>query len=181
VVSNSNSVWISLTSGTTGSAGDLTVTSKILDTTNTASATLNYTNSSDVSGLGNLGISVNNDGSIALDASFLDSLLNSDYGGVVGFFQAASGWGEGFSNTLTYSGTSKATGVLSLVSSSNSNIESTLNSDISKEQSLISAEQISLTASLNSANEIMQELPSQLEGVNELYSAITGYNQQTNG
>jgi hypothetical protein len=27
----------------------------------------------------------------------------------------------------------------------------------------------------------MQALPSQLQGVNELYSAITGYNQSTNG
>ena len=47
--------------------------------------------------------------------------------------------------------------------------------------SLISAEQKSLTAELTSANEIMQQLPSELQGVNELYSAITGYNQQTNG
>ena len=46
---------------------------------------------------------------------------------------------------------------------------------------MISAQQTSLTAELNSANEIMQELPSQLQGVNELYSAITGYNQKTNG
>jgi flagellar hook-associated protein 2 len=38
-----------------------------------------------------------------------------------------------------------------------------------------------LTAELNSANEIMQELPTQLEGINELYSAITGYGQSTNG
>jgi len=38
-----------------------------------------------------------------------------------------------------------------------------------------------LTAELNSANEIMQELPTQLAGVNELYSAITGYNQQQGG
>jgi len=34
---------------------------------------------------------------------------------------------------------------------------------------------------LNSANEIMQQLPSELQGVNELYSAITGYNQSSNG
>jgi hypothetical protein len=27
----------------------------------------------------------------------------------------------------------------------------------------------------------MQELPTQLTGVNELYSAITGYNQSSNG
>jgi flagellar hook-associated protein 2 len=157
------------------------VTSNILDTIDPSNATLNYTNSSDVSGLGNLGISVNNDGSITLDAESLDSVLNSDYSGVVGFFQGANGWGQNFSNTLNSSGTSMATGVLSLVSSSNSNIESTLNADISKEQILISAQQTSLTAELNSANEIMQELPSQLAGVNELYSAITGYNQNTGG
>ena len=29
--------------------------------------------------------------------------------------------------------------------------------------------------------QVMQELPSELQGVNELYSAITGYNQSTNG
>ncbi len=46
---------------------------------------------------------------------------------------------------------------------------------------LISAQQKSLTAELNSANEIMQALPSQLQGINELYSAITGYNSTTNG
>jgi hypothetical protein len=27
----------------------------------------------------------------------------------------------------------------------------------------------------------MQQLPSELQGVNELYSAITGYNQTSNG
>jgi flagellar hook-associated protein 2 len=177
VVTNSKGSYLSLTSATAGSNGSLTVTSSVLDATNSSNATLSYTSSSDLSALGNLGISVNNDGSIALDATSLDSLLNSDYSGVAGFFQGANGWGQNFSNTLTYSGTSAATGVLSLVSSSNSNIESTLNANISKEESLISAQQKSLTAELTSANEIMQELPSQLLGVNELYSAITGYNQ----
>ena len=71
--------------------------------------------------------------------------------------------------------------MLSLASSSNSSIESTLNADISKEETLISAQQMSLTTELNTANQIMQQLPSQLHGVNELYSAITGYNQNTNG
>ena len=82
---------------------------------------------------------------------------------------------------LTNSGTTAGTGILALASSSNSNIESTLNADITKENGLISEQQASLTAELNSANEIMQQLPTQLEGVNELYSAITGYDQNTNG
>jgi flagellar hook-associated protein 2 len=46
---------------------------------------------------------------------------------------------------------------------------------------VISAQQASLTTELNTANQIMQQLPSQLQGVNELYSAITGYNQNSNG
>jgi flagellar hook-associated protein 2 len=66
---------------------------------------------------------------------------------------------------------------LALASTSNSSIESTLNANISREQSLISIQQTSLTAELNSANEILQEIPTELEGVNELYSAITGYNE----
>ena len=42
---------------------------------------------------------------------------------------------------------------------------------------MISVERKSLMAVLNSANEIMQGLPTQLDGINQLYSAITGYNQ----
>ena len=168
---------LQLTSNTPGSAGTLTVTSSLLDTTNASTSTLNYTNASDITSLTALGISVNNDGSIALDATSLDSLLNSDYSGIVGFFQNASGWGQTFSTMLSNSGNTATTGILSLASRSNSNIESTLNADISKENMLISAQQAKLTAELNSANETMQMLPTQLAGVNELYSAITGYNQ----
>jgi len=181
-VESSNGAWsISLVSLVNGSAGALSITSNVLDTTNTTTTNLDYTNSSDIGSLTGLGVSVNNDGSVTFDATSLDSVLNSDYAGVVGFFQKASSWGQNFSNMLTDAGTSTGTGVLALASTSNSNIESTLNADISKENSLISAQQSSLTAELNSANEIMQELPTQLEGVNELYSAITGYNQNTNG
>jgi flagellar hook-associated protein 2 len=170
-----------LTSGTTGTAGDLTVTSNILDTSNTSTTNLDYTNSSDIGSVTTLGISVNNDGTISLDTASLDSVLNADYNSVVGFFQNANSWGMSFSNMLSNAGNSTPTGILALAASSDSNIESTLNADISKENSLISAQQVSLTAELNSANEIMQELPSQLAGVNELYSAITGYNQNSGG
>ena len=124
---------------------------------------------------------MNNDGSLTFDASSLDSVLNTDYSSVAGFFQNASSWGQTFNNMLTGAGTSSSTGILSLASSSNSMIESTLNADISREESLISAEQSSLTTELNQANEIMQQLPTELEGMNELYSAITGYDQNMNG
>jgi flagellar hook-associated protein 2 len=182
VVQNGDGSWsLSLLSGTVGSAGALTVNSNVLDATNTSNATLSYTKSSDINNLTSLGISVNNDGSLTLDAAILDSLLNSDYSGVVGFFQNANSWGQTFNTMLTNTGTSSTTGILSLALKSDSNIESTLNAEISKEDALIAAQKISLTTELNTANQIMQELPTQLEGVNELYSAITGYNQNTNG
>ena len=180
VVTSSSGSQLVLVSNTAGSSGALTVSSSITDqTTGTA---LNYNSeATDINSLTSLGISVNNDGSLTFDANSLDSVLNTDFSSVVGFFQNANSWGQTFSNMLTNAGTSSPTGILALASTSNSNIESTLNAEITKENSMISAEQSSLTTELNSANEIMQQLPTQLEGINELYSAITGYNQNSNG
>jgi flagellar hook-associated protein 2 len=172
---------LSLVSGTSGSSGNLSVSSGLIDTTSTTNATLGYTNSSDINSLTTLGISVNNDGSLTFDANSLDSVLNTDYASVTGFFQNANSWGQSFSNMLSNAGSSSSSGMLSLAASANSSIESTLNADITKEESTISAQQSSLTTELNQANEVLEELPSQLQGMNELYSAITGYNQGENG
>ncbi len=176
---SSDGTTLSLLSGTPGADGNLTVTSNILDTTTATTSTLNYTNSSDLSGLASLGISVSTkaDGSLTFDASTLDSVLNSDFKGVLGFFQNANSWGQNFSTIMNNAGTSSSKGILSLAAKANSSNESTLNAYISKEESLISIQQVSLTAELNSANQIMQQLPTMLEGINQLYSAITGYNQ----
>jgi flagellar hook-associated protein 2 len=178
---NSNGTGVTLTSGTNGAAGALTVNTNLYDTTNTTSAALGYNASTDINNLTALGISVNNDGSLTFDAASLDSVLNSDYSGVVGFFQNANSWGQTFANMLDNAGTSSTSGILALASSANSSTESSLNAEISKENSYISAQQSSLTAELNQANQILQELPNQLDGVNELYSAITGYNENAAG
>ena len=179
VTNGDGSSSLSLLSQTAGPAGTMTVTSNILDTTNTATTTLNYTNSSDVSTLASLGITISqkDDGSLDFNATALTSVLNSDYSGVVGFFQNANSWGRSFSSVLTNAGSSSSTGILTLAKNSNSSIESTLNADISREESMISIEQKSLTAEMNSANQILQSLPTMLDQVDMLYSAITGYNQ----
>jgi flagellar hook-associated protein 2 len=178
VKTSSSGSQLVLTSKTAGSSGALKVTSDIVDTVNSDTA-LKYTNSSDINSLSSLGISVNNDGTISLSEASLDSVLNSDYSSVVGFFQNANSWGQSFSTMLTNSGTSSSTGILKLAASSNSSTESTLNADISREEVLISSESKSLTSVLNSANETLQEIPMQISEVNELYSAITGYNQSS--
>ena len=60
-------------------------------------------------------------------------------------------------------------------------IESTLNVEISREESLISEQQKNLTTELNRANQILQAISSMLNQVNELYSASTGYHNYSNG
>jgi len=149
----------------------LTVTSTIAD----GATTLAYNPQSDVNALSQLGIGVNNDGTLTLDAGALNNELNSDYSGVVSFFQNSNSWGTGFSTTLNNLGTSSVTGTLALALSSNSAIESSLNQNISNQELRISAQQVSLTLELTQANEILQSIPSNLNEVSELYSAITGY------
>jgi flagellar hook-associated protein 2 len=179
VTTNSDgSATLSLLSNTAGSAGNLTVTSNLFDMTDTSSKTLNYTNSSDVGSLTQLGISMNNDGTVSFDASTLDALLNTDFSSVLGFFQNANSWGRNFSAMLNGAGISSSTGVLKLASQANSNMESSLNDRIARQEDLIATQKSHLTAELNQANQILQSLPSQLNGIDQLYSAITGYNQK---
>ncbi len=40
-------------------------------------------------------------------------------------------------------------------------------------------QKVQLTNELNAANQILQSIPSQLNQVNELYSAITGFNERS--
>jgi flagellar hook-associated protein 2 len=111
----------------------------------------------------------------------LNSELTSDYSGVVSFFQNANSWGLGFSTTVDNLGTASTKGTLALALSANSSNESSLNQNISREDLVISAEQTSLTLELTSANEILQAIPQNLNNINELYSAVTGYSKLTTG
>lgn len=153
-----------------------TVVSSLTDATTGSS--LAYTSLGDINSLSKLGFAVQNDGSISLDTAQLGSELNSDYSGVLDFFQGANSWGLDFSTALSNLGTSSTTGLLSLALNANSATESSLQTNISREDLLISTEQISLTLELTSANEILQAIPSQLNEVNQLYAAITGYNEK---
>jgi flagellar hook-associated protein 2 len=181
VITNSDgsqSLKLTATSGAAAN-GSMLVNSNLVDSTSPTTTALSYTASSDIGSLSGLGITVNTDGTLSLDVNSLDSILNSDYSGVQGFFQNANSWGFSFNTMLNQSGTGSTSGITSLALSANSSIESTLNADISREDALISSETKSLTTELNSANEVLQALPSQLSQVNELYSAITGYNQSS--
>jgi flagellar hook-associated protein 2 len=137
--------------------------------------------SGSISNITQLGISMNNDGTLTLDADTLNSVLNSNLSDVTGFMQNSGSFGLSMSNTLNNIGTQAPNGAIYLAQKQNAAQETSLNSDITNENALLSAQKTQLTDELNTANEILQSIPNQLNEVNEMYSAITGYNQNPNG
>lgn len=145
------------------------------------SALLGGTASGSIKSVNQLGVEFNQDGTLTLNSDTLNSVLTSNYSDVVGFVQNSGSFGQTFSSTLNNLGTASNTSLIYLAQQQNSSEESTLNQNISNEDALLASQKTQLTTELNMANEIMQSIPSQLNQVNEMYSAITGYNSTGNG
>ncbi|HWZ51319.1 MAG TPA: flagellar filament capping protein FliD [Granulicella sp.] len=178
VVQGLTGSYLSLVSGTTGSAGDLNISANLADTTATGAPAVTFGDTnigSSINGFASLGITSNLDGTLSLNTDTLTSALNGSFQGVVNFFQDAASVGMGFTNTINQLGNTTPTGTISLALASDAAQETTLNTNITSENSIISAQQALLTSELTQANQTLQSLPSQLNMVNELYSAITGY------
>jgi flagellar hook-associated protein 2 len=131
--------------------------------------------------LSQLGITTNDDGTLTLDGATLDSALTNNYQDVVNFFQATDSFGSNFSSALNGLGNSGPNGLVYLALQQDAAEESSLNADITNESSIISTDQTQLTTELNEANYTLQQIPGQIDEVDQLYSAITGYNQNPNG
>lgn len=148
-------------------------------------SSLNFSQSSGaVTSLTQLGVSMNNDGTLSLNTDTLNSELSSNYQDVVNFFQPGNGFtsfGDNFTSALNTLGSNAPDGEIYLTLQQNASEESTLNANISNENAYISAQQASLTTELNQANYTLEQIPQQLNYVNEIYSAITGYSQTQNG
>ncbi|MGC1870521.1 MAG: flagellar filament capping protein FliD [Acidobacteriaceae bacterium] len=177
----------------TGYSATLDSTGTILTVTAAASSpatlaatapTLASSGSGTVTSLTQLGIDVNNDGTLTFDSSTLDSLLNTNYQDVANFLQAGNGFtsfGDNFTSTLNNLGNAAPDGLIYLALQSDQSTETTLNTDVTNENTLITQQTQTLTTELNEANYTLTEIPQQLDYVNELYSAISGYNTNTNG
>lgn len=140
------------------------------------SALLGGTASGSVSSLTQLGIELDQDGTLSLDTDTLNTELNSNFSDVVGYLQNSGSFGQTFVTTLNNLGTQAPNGAIYLAQQQNSAEEAALNLNISNEDALLATEQTNLTTELNTANQVLQSIPSQLDEVNELYSAVTGYN-----
>jgi len=141
-----------------------------------SSALTSATGSGSVTNITQLGLSFNDDGTLSLDTDALDTELNSNFSDVTGFLQNSGSFGQSFATTLNNLGIQAPNGAVYLAQQQNSSEEASLNQSITNENSILAAQKTSLTDELNTANQILQSIPSQLSEVNEMYSAITGYN-----
>jgi flagellar hook-associated protein 2 len=185
VITSGNTQTLSLTGATSGSAGAISVDSSgLTDTTSRTGVAFGSAQSNGITSITQLGISVNNDGTLAFDTDTLDSVLDSNYQDVVSFFQPSGSYtsfGGNFSTLLNNLGNSAPNGAIYLALQENSTVETQLNTNVSNEETIISAQKTALTTELNEANYTLTEIPQELQQINEMYSAITGYNENQNG
>jgi flagellar hook-associated protein 2 len=185
VITSGTAATLSLANATSGSSGAITVdASGLTDATTGEAVDFSASQSNAVTSITQLGISVNSDGTLSLDTDTLDSLLDSNYQDVANFLQASgvyTSFGGNLTTVLGNLGTSAPDGAIYLAQQYNQTQESDLNTNISDEQSSISTEQQTLTTELNTANQELEAIPTQLDEINELYSAITGYNENGSG
>lgn len=187
ILTSGDAVTLSLVNNTSGSNGLITVNpGSLTDTTTGDQVNFGASTSSGITSLTQLGItaSTSDDGTLSLDTDTLDSALNSDFQAVVNFLQPSAEFttfGGNLTNVLDNLGSGTTDGVITLALAQNSSEESQLNTNISNENTLISSQQTLLTTELNTANETLEQIPEQVNEVNELYSAITGFNENPQG
>jgi len=140
--------------------------------------------SGSISNLAELGITVDasGNGTLDLDTDTLDSALNSNFSDVMGFFQNTGSFGMTLMNTVNgLGGDGSPTDLIPLAQSQNASQEKSFNTDITNENALLATQKTQLTDELNTANQILQSIPSQLNEINEIYGATTGFNENPQG
>jgi len=135
--------------------------------------------SGSISNLVQLGITVDasGNGTLDLDTDTLDSALNSNFSDVMGFFQNTGSFGVSLMNTVdSLGGDGASTDLIPLAQAQNASQESSLNTDITNENALLATQKTQLTDELNTANQVLQAIPSQLDEVNSIFDSLTGFN-----
>ena len=145
---------------------------------------LSYTNTpssgtTTVPNLTSLGISVNNDGTLTVDSSTLQSVLQNNFGDVQSFFQGTTL--NGFANSLDQTLTSfndPSNGAFTLDLQSISNQETELNTDITNFQTnYITPLKAQLQSEYSQAEILLQQLPTEMKQI----STELGQNNSSNG
>ena len=135
--------------------------------------------SGSINNITQLGLNVNNDGTLTINSDTLTRALSSNLTDVTGFFQNSKSFGQTLAGALNNAGTQAPNGAIFLAQQQNSSQETALNVDISNENATLATQKTQLTNELNAANQILQSIPSQLNEVNSVFDSLTGFNPNT--
>ena len=153
-----------------GNSNLQTIQTQLAQTLNAGSA------SGGIANMQQLGLSVGQDGKLTLSNSTLDAMLNSNFADVNGFMQNSGSFGQTITSAVNSLGGVSTSGTIYLAKKENTAKETALNKSIADQDARIATQKISLTKELNLANQILQSIPDKLSEINQIYSAVTGYN-----
>jgi flagellar hook-associated protein 2 len=133
--------------------------------------------SGDANGMAAIGVTIKTDGTLTLNTDTLSTALSTNFNTVLSLFQGAGGVGENLTTAVNSLGNNQPTGILQLAANENTSQETDLNSTLTRMNANITSQTATLTAQLNAANQTLQLIPVQIQEVNVLYDAVTGYGQ----
>lgn len=142
--------------------------------------TQTYGSDSTYNTLGSLGISMNDDGTLSVNSTQLSTALNSDYSGVVNFFQGTSGFATGLSTQLTQL-TSPTKGAFNLDLQGMQSTYSSLQDQINSFETYITSEQQMWLQQYTQLNVALLQWPFQQQMMNTLFGTSTGNSNSNSG
>jgi len=131
-----------------------------------------------VESLGDLGITMNKDGTLTVDTATLDSAIQNNFSAVQSFMQGTSSNGfVSFINNQMSSLTDPTNGAFTVDLQSISNENQDLQNQINNFQTYLQQQQVILTAEFNQADIALQQLPAEEAQINaELGNTSSGNN-----
>jgi flagellar hook-associated protein 2 len=121
--------------------------------------------------LQSIGIEMQNDGTLSVNSTALNSAMQNNFSAVQNLFQGPSGVGQQIQTSLTTL-TSPATGALNVDMNGISNEVTDLKTQISDFQLQLQQTQIQLTAEYSTINTTLEQLPQTLASINNQLNAL---------
>ncbi|HTA26014.1 MAG TPA: flagellar filament capping protein FliD [Terriglobales bacterium] len=181
VVQNVNQEYTVGANGAQGPlAGDSTLS--LLQDIMLGSGSYSDGSTSGIATLADLGITMNNDGTLTLDTGTLDNAMQSNFSAVQNFFQGTSS--NGFANSLTTqlnTMTDPTNGAFTVDLQSISSENTDLQNQINDFQAYLATQTTLLTNEYNQADALLQQLPIEEQQINAELSGLNGSSNNNSG
>jgi flagellar hook-associated protein 2 len=163
----------------TGTSGILSADSTVRSLQEQLLASTNYSSGASVaSSLNSLGISTNQDGTLAVNSAALSNSIANNFSEVANFFQGqnTNGFASSLNNTLS-TFTDPTQGAFTVDLSSINSENSALTNQTATLERYLATEKTRLTAEYSKADIALQQLPQTIKQI----QTLLGYNNATNG